>query len=176
MTVSHLKDQNLVLRAAQTNLSAEKASVVVNSAEATNEELEKLRNTVKDLENRLAESELKNQENERKINNSAQLKIQLEEKVEELERLRKDQEDLLELMADQDSKIMLFKEKLEALGVKVWIEHILRTFVYYFIEFTILTMHVSFPGWIGRKFGRSRNRRSRIFSTIKQWIYSVAVE
>ncbi|XP_043276188.1 general vesicular transport factor p115 [Venturia canescens] len=117
-TVSHLKDQNLVLRAAQTNLSAEKPAVV-NNVDATSEELEKLRNTVKDLENRLAASELKNQEHERKTSDSAELKNQLQEKVEELERLRKDQEDLLELMADQDSKITIYKEKLEALGVKV---------------------------------------------------------
>lgn len=37
----------------------------------------------------------------------------------ELEKLRKDQEDLLVLLADQDSKINHYKDRLKQLGEKV---------------------------------------------------------
>lgn len=39
-----------------------------------------------------------------------------QEKQTELERLRKDQEDLLELLTDQDMKLMSFKNRLKELG------------------------------------------------------------
>ncbi|KOC65899.1 General vesicular transport factor p115 [Habropoda laboriosa] len=80
-TVSYLKDQNLVLRAAQTNL--------------------------------LSEDTVLNEKNE------TDLERKLKEKSGELEKLKKDQENLLELLTDQDSKIILYKEKLAALGEKV---------------------------------------------------------
>lgn len=124
--VSHLKDQNLVLRAAQTNLSEPKESIPpVNNIDSTNLELEKYRNTVKDLESRLAECTLKLQEQDRKERNSNNTEYEriLKEKTIELEKLRKDQEDLLELLTDQDSKLMQYKEKLLALGEKVGVMH-----------------------------------------------------
>lgn len=44
---------------------------------------------------------------------------ELHYKAEELERLKRDQEDLLELLADQDLKLGNFKLRLMALGEKV---------------------------------------------------------
>ncbi|XP_045475896.1 general vesicular transport factor p115 [Harmonia axyridis] len=45
-----------------------------------------------------------------------QLRIELKGKSEELEHLRKDQEDLLELLTDQDCKLTVFKNRLRELG------------------------------------------------------------
>lgn len=112
----------MVLRAAQTNLSEEKPVSSDSNSDATNEELDRYRNTIKQLESRLAECIMKNEEYERNsiaAAKTAEVEAILKEKVEELEKLRKDQEDLLELLTDQDSKIMLYKEKLEVLGAKV---------------------------------------------------------
>ncbi|XP_012271153.1 general vesicular transport factor p115 [Orussus abietinus] len=120
-TVSQLKDQNLVLRAAQANLSDSKEVISSsNHIDSNNEELMKYKNTVKDLETRLAECTLKFQEYERKatIHNNDIERI-LKERTEELEKMKKDQEDLLELLTDQDNKIVFCKEKLAALGAKV---------------------------------------------------------
>lgn len=121
-TVSHLKDQNLVLRAAQTNFSNGKESTSPsNNLDATNEELEKYKAKVRDLESRLSSYVLKLEEYEKKSisQNGTELETALKQKTEELEKLRKDQEDLLELLTDQDNKITLYKEKLVALGEKV---------------------------------------------------------
>lgn len=114
LTVSHLKDQNLVLRAAQTNLQSEET--VTSNATSNDDctkETEKYKAMITDLENRLSEyaSMMKDYES----NSNRKLK----EKSEELEKLKKDQEDLLELLTEQDSKIMLYREKLVALGEKV---------------------------------------------------------
>ena len=119
-TVSHLKDQNLVLRAAQTDFSNGKGSPS-NHIEASSEELEKYKAKVRDLENRLSGYALKLDEYERKsINeNGSELENTMKQKSEELEKLRKDQEDLLELLTDQDNKITMYKERLVALGEKV---------------------------------------------------------
>ena len=109
----------MVLRGAQTNLTEEKIVHPSNNLDATNEELDRYKNLVKDLETRLSDCTSKNQEYEQKITANKELENSLKEKLEELEKLRKDQEDLLELLTDQDSKITLYKDKLEALGVKV---------------------------------------------------------
>lgn len=45
-----------------------------------------------------------------------QLEVELVEKDAELERLRKDQDDLLELLTDQDTKLNAFKNRLKELG------------------------------------------------------------
>lgn len=79
---------------------------------------------IADLENRLAEyvhmTQEKQRENKEKNNEKeSELENQLKSKTEELEKLKKDQEDLLELLTDQDSKIMLYKERLIELGDKV---------------------------------------------------------
>lgn len=121
-SISHLKDQNLVLRAAQTNLSEAKDVLPpTNNIDSTNLELEKYKDTVRDLESRLAECTLNLQEQERKDRNSNNTEYEklLKEKAAELEKLRKDQEDLLELLTDQDSKLTLYKERLVSLGEKV---------------------------------------------------------
>lgn len=113
-TVSHLKDQNLVLRAAQTNtLLEESESNNVASNELCTKEIEKNKTLVTELENRLKEyaSMIKKYEND--------FEYKLKEKSEELEKLKKDQEDLLELLTEQDSKIILYKERLVALGEKI---------------------------------------------------------
>ena len=117
-----MKDQNLVLRAAQTNFSNGKELISPsNNVHATNEELEKYKAKVKDLESRLSGYVLKLEEYEKKSidQNGIELETALKQKTEELEKLRKDQEDLLELLTDQDNKITMYKEKLVALGEKV---------------------------------------------------------
>lgn len=40
--------------------------------------------------------------------------------VDEVEKMKKDQEELLELLAEQDSRILKFKMQLKSLGVKVF--------------------------------------------------------
>ncbi|XP_031844161.1 general vesicular transport factor p115 isoform X2 [Nomia melanderi] len=121
-TISHLRDQNLVLRVAQTNMlseSVESADTVKNTDSA---ELEKCRNVISELENRLTEYASVIKEYERKFeerNETAHFECKLKEKSEELDKLKKDQEDLLELLTEQDSKIVLYKERLLALGEKV---------------------------------------------------------
>lgn len=47
------------------------------------------------------------------------LEDEIMEKVSELERIRKDQDDLLELLTDQDAKLSLFKSRLKELGENV---------------------------------------------------------
>ncbi|KAL3272783.1 hypothetical protein HHI36_014243 [Cryptolaemus montrouzieri] len=56
---------------------------------------------------------LQNNENHEELNN---LKKELIDKTEELERLRKDQENLLELLTDQDCKLNVFKNRLREFG------------------------------------------------------------
>ncbi|XP_043477147.1 general vesicular transport factor p115 [Leptopilina heterotoma] len=120
-SMSHLKDQNLVLRAAQTNFSNGKdPNVSLNQIETENEELEKYKAQVKELESRL--STLKMSQEESKIvdpNQATKLEEILRQRTLELEKLRKDQEDLLELLSDQDNKITMYKERLLSLGEKV---------------------------------------------------------
>ncbi|CAK9810574.1 General vesicular transport factor p115 [Anthophora plagiata] len=121
-TVSHLKDQNLVLRAAQTNLSSEETEVNnVAISESCTKEAEKYKNVITELENRLVKYASIIQEYKRKLEekDETDLERKLKEKSGELEKLKKDQENLLELLTDQDSKIMLYKEKLAALGEKI---------------------------------------------------------
>ncbi|KAH0955835.1 hypothetical protein HN011_005197 [Eciton burchellii] len=118
-TVSHLRDQNLVLRAAQTNIGHEKEKPI---APSNNPDLEKelYKTMIADLESRLAEYAHITQDCKEKDNDKeSELEHQLKSKIEELEKLRKDQEDLLELLTDQDNKIMLYKERLMELGNKV---------------------------------------------------------
>ena len=123
-TISHLKDQNLVLRAARTNMLSEEIELygTVNNGDSA-KELEKCRNVVVDLENRLAEYTWTINEYKRKFEerDEADFECKLKDKSEELEKLKKDQEDLLELLTDQDSKIIQYKERLIALGEKVFI-------------------------------------------------------
>nr|XP_034182659.1 general vesicular transport factor p115 isoform X2 [Osmia lignaria] len=121
-TVSHLKDQNLVLRAAQTNLlSEENDSNNITNEEECAKEVEKYKHVITDLENRLDECTSMIKEYKRKVEekNETDLERKLREKSEELEKIKKDQEDLLELLTEQDSKIILYKERLIALGEKV---------------------------------------------------------
>ncbi|KMQ93065.1 general vesicular transport factor p115 [Lasius niger] len=78
---------------------------------------------VADLENRLAEyvhmaQEHKEKNNEKK-ESELEYQLKISKMVDELEKLKKDQEDLLELLTDQDNKIMLYKERLIELGDKV---------------------------------------------------------
>jgi hypothetical protein len=124
-TVSHLRDQNLVLRAAQTNIGHEKEKPI---APSNNPDLELYKTMIADLESRLAEYAHITQDCKEKDNDKeSELEHQLKSKIEELEKLRKDQEDLLELLTDQDNKIMLYKERLMELGNKV---HVIELFTH----------------------------------------------
>jgi len=117
-TVSHLRDQNLVLRAAQTNIGEEKTIAPSNNPDL---EKELYKTTIADLESRLAEYAHTTRDcKEKDSDRESELELQLKSKIEELEKLRKDQEDLLELLTDQDNKIMLYKERLMELGNKVY--------------------------------------------------------
>ncbi|XP_048510355.1 general vesicular transport factor p115 isoform X2 [Athalia rosae] len=85
-TISHLKDQNLVLRAAQINSTETKEQApAVNDTDSSYSEIQK----------RLAET------------------------TAELEKLKIDQEDLLVLLLDQDTRLVQYKEKLLGYGEKV---------------------------------------------------------
>ncbi|KAJ8683674.1 hypothetical protein QAD02_019466 [Eretmocerus hayati] len=119
--IDSLTDQTRILRAAQNNYSEEKSLANSNHVESSNEEIERFKSQVKDLENRLSESlilikELQSKPAESK---ASELEKNLKEKHEEFLALKKDQEDLLELLADQDNKLSMYKEKLVALGEKV---------------------------------------------------------
>lgn len=128
-TVSHLRDQNLVLRAAQANIADGKETATSNNDIGQLEkELQMYKTMVVDLENRLAEylhvaQEHKNKNTEKKelddSNRIKEFEYELKLKTEEIERLKKDQEDLLELLTDQDNKITRYKERLVELGDKV---------------------------------------------------------
>lgn len=84
-------------------------------------ELQTYKTMVADLEKHLAEYVHITQDHKEKNNEKkeSELEYQLKSKMDELEKLKKDHEDLLELMNDQDSKIMLYKERLIELGDKV---------------------------------------------------------
>jgi len=119
-TISHLRDQNLVLRAAQINIGNEKEKTIVSSNNPDLEkELQMYKTMIADLENRLAEYAHIATRDCKEKNSESELEHQLKSKIEELEKLKKDQEDLLELLTDQDNKIMLYKERLIELGNKV---------------------------------------------------------
>ncbi|EFN89919.1 general vesicular transport factor p115 [Harpegnathos saltator] len=128
-TVSHLRDQNLVLRAAQANIGEGKEIISSsNNVEHLEKELQTYKTMVVDLENRLVEyshvvQEHKDNDNTKKesenSNKIKELEYQLKLKIEEIEKLKKDQENLLELLTDQDSIITRYKERLAELGDKV---------------------------------------------------------
>lgn len=121
-TISHLRDQNLVLRAAQANIGNGKETVSssANNHADIEKELQMYKTRVIELEKRLEHTrtiqEHKEKDNEK---NETGLEYQLQLKIKELEKLKKDHEDLLELLTDQDSKITLYKERLTELGDKV---------------------------------------------------------
>jgi len=121
LAVSHLRDQNLVLRAAQANIGDGKETIVSSNNLDLEKELQTYKTMVADLENRLAEyTHIMQRDNEKdKENKESELEYQLKMKTDELEKLKKDQEDLLELLTDQDNKITLYKERLIELGDKV---------------------------------------------------------
>lgn len=127
-TVSHLRDQNLVLRAAQANIGDGKETIASSNNLDLEKELQTYKTMVADLENRLAKyADMVQQYNEQnKENKESELKYQLKLKTDEFEKLKKDQEALLELLTDQDSKIALYKERLIELGDKVCFMKFLR--------------------------------------------------
>lgn len=113
----------MVLRAAQTNIGDGKETVASNNNIDLEKELQTYKTMVADLENRLAEyvhmaQEHKEKNNEKK-ESELEYQLKISKMVDELEKLKKDQEDLLELLTDQDNKIMLYKERLIELGDKV---------------------------------------------------------
>lgn len=123
-TVAHLRDQNLVLRAAQTSIVPEETesnNVTTVNGGYVKVEAEKYQAVITELESRLSEYHSIINEYKRKLEESNETDIvrKLKGKSEELEKLRKDQDDLLELLTEQESKISLYKEKLAALGEKV---------------------------------------------------------
>lgn len=102
-------------------LSEENDSNNIANEEDCAKEVEKYKHVITDLENRLDECTSMIKEYKRKLEekNETDLERRLREKSEELEKIKKDQEDLLELLTEQDSKIILYKERLIALGEKV---------------------------------------------------------
>ncbi|KAL6264632.1 hypothetical protein P5V15_004733 [Pogonomyrmex californicus] len=133
-TVNHLRDQNLVLRAAQINIGDGKETVTSSNNLDFDKELQRCcdcKTIIAELENHLAEYTEKNKELEYQLKSKTdeleklkkdqlnKLEYQLKLKTDEYEKLKKDQEDLLELLTDQDNKITLYKERLIELGDKI---------------------------------------------------------
>lgn len=110
----------MVLRAAQANIGNGKETIASSNLDLE-KELQTYKTMVTDLENRLAEHTYIMQQHTEKNKESkeSELEYQLKLKTDELDKLKKDQEDLLELLTDQDSKITLYKERLIELGDKV---------------------------------------------------------
>lgn len=121
--VDSLTDQTKILRAAQISYSEEKIpQTISNNVASSNEELEKYKNQISDLEKRLSDSLTLIQELQSKTVNSKitiDLENRLKQQTKEFENLKKDQDDLLVLLTDQDNKLMMYKERLIALGEKV---------------------------------------------------------
>lgn len=112
----------MVLRAAQANIGDGKEKNASSNDLDLEKELQTYKTMVADLENRLAEyMHIMQQHNKDKEIKESHLELisQLKLKIDELEKLKKDQEALLELLTDQDSKITLYKERLIELGDKV---------------------------------------------------------
>ncbi|XP_011311761.1 general vesicular transport factor p115 [Fopius arisanus] len=116
--VRNLRDQNMVLRAAQINL-VERQDNTEGSMKCKEEEEAEAMRSVKELEQKLEEYILKVREYAQREEKFKELERTLKEKRQELEKTKKDQDDLLELLADQDNKICIFKQKLVALGEKI---------------------------------------------------------
>ncbi|KAJ9591959.1 hypothetical protein L9F63_001471, partial [Diploptera punctata] len=111
-TMSQLRDENMLLRAQANTLNGADLSRWKSECENKDNLIHRL------------EEQLKLQESP--VNNSSNLEKELKEKKEELEianseleKLRKDQEDLLELLADQDAIVNDYKARLRARGEKV---------------------------------------------------------
>ncbi|KAK0159624.1 hypothetical protein PV327_010719 [Microctonus hyperodae] len=112
--INNLKDQNIVLRAAQINHN----NVTLNS----DNNKEKYESMINELEMQLKNCHLRINELENKSteeNSESHYKKLYEEKSIELDKLKKDQDDLLELLAYEDTKLNAYKAKLTALGEKV---------------------------------------------------------
>ena len=125
--IESLTDQTKILRAAQTSYSEKKQFTFSNHNQSTYEDLEQYQNRIRDLENRLSKSSSLIQELQYKdVQNqvpeyleAVELKKQLEEKLTDYTKLKKDQEDLLLLLSDQDNKLAIYKKRLISLGEKV---------------------------------------------------------
>lgn len=121
--VDSLTDQTKILRAAQISYSEDKIpQTIPNNVDSSNEELEKYKNHISDLEKRLSDSLNLIQELQSKTSDSkatADLANELKQQTKQFEDLKKDQEDLLVLLTDQDNKLIMYKERLTALGEKV---------------------------------------------------------
>lgn len=94
-TNSQLQDQNTLLKA---QLSAGAVTITSDNPPETH---------VETVENAALQQKLK------------QLEEENMEKDSELERLRKDQDDLLELLTDQDCRLNTFKNRLRELGENI---------------------------------------------------------
>ncbi|OXU21680.1 hypothetical protein TSAR_004043 [Trichomalopsis sarcophagae] len=121
--VDSLTDQTKILRAAQISYSEDKIpQTIPNNVASSNEELEKYKNQISGLEKRLSESLTLIQELQSKTVDSkttTDLENRLKQQTKEFENLKKDQDDLLVLLTDQDNKLIMYKERLIALGEKV---------------------------------------------------------
>lgn len=119
--VNSLMDQTKILRAAQIQYTEDKLpKSTSNNIEPSNTDLEKYKNHISDLEKRLSDSLILIQElQSKKLDKTTDLENRLKEQTKEFEDLKKDQDDLLVLLTDQDNKLTMYKEKLIALGEKV---------------------------------------------------------
>lgn len=98
MTNSQLSDQNILLKAQLT------ASSSTSNGQISNDSL---------LQNELGRLEKENQSLQERFNN------EVKKSAIELEKLKKDQEDLLELLSDQENKILKYKNQMKAAGLEV---------------------------------------------------------
>lgn len=98
MTNSQLSDQNILLKAQLT------ASSSTSNGQISNDSF---------LQNELGRLEKENQSLQERFND------EVKKSAIELEKLKKDQEDLLELLSDQENKILKYKNQMKAAGLEV---------------------------------------------------------
>lgn len=122
-TNSQLSDQNILLKAQLTAAS----EIAQNSSNSQVSHMNNLENQMSSISiDYQTQISFYQSENSRLLNEIENYKMQIndyerngQQNVIELDKLRKDQEDLLELLSDQDTKVNQYKLRLRALGQQV---------------------------------------------------------
>lgn len=131
--MSHINDQNILLKAQLSAAGASQATVNYVEAPEDRFKFDQLQNQVQAFANENSHQKTKitfyecenarllNEIEQLKIsaNDSSQLKLENAELASKIESMTKDQEDLLELLADQDLQLKSFRGKMRELGQQV---------------------------------------------------------
>lgn len=120
--VDSLTDQTKILRAAQTSYMEDKVATVVpgsNHVQPVEEELERYKRRVRELEDSLAKALIVTKETQQGLAAALEESRKvLDRRNVEYDELKKDQDDLLLLLTVQDNKIGAYRDKLIAYGEK----------------------------------------------------------